>query len=476
MKRLVIAILLIGMLILPGCGSEIPENPDGLTVYADGAISLFWKSAPKADFYRIYRIRDGIEDYRFIDDTFDTVYTDTTAEPGRVYRYKVAAIAGSDESTGAVSERVSLDISISEELSKPDTPEILSVTRMNKYMTAIAVKASDGNGVFEIMRSSTADGEYETIGTTAQGVFYDDTAAGTEYYKAAQTNAGNERAESAPKATGENAGKVFGVPVIMYHDFVTQRDLDNGIEFDEYAVWKDEFEEDLIWLRDNGYNTITTKQLADCIEGVGELPENPILLTADDGKLGVYKNAYPLLKKYGMTLSLSLIGNEIDYTTEHLQSRPKSTAPFCSWDEIAEMAASGAVEMISHTQTMHAHSHDNRTGANCAENESLEDFLLSAQEDFLAFNSKLKMYTGSATSAMAYPYSVRSETSDLAWLKSGYKILLCGNDSSLRKSSLNYFVMGAGVSRESAAMKRFARMTGTPLSECVYEAVKHDSQ
>lgn len=154
------------------------------------------------------------------------------------------------------------------------------------------------------------------------------------------------------ESVGDSVQKVCDVPVMMYHDCVTQKDLDEGILFDEYAVWYKEFEEDLIYLRDHGYTTITTKQLIDFMEGKGELPEKPVLLTIDDGKLGVYRNMYPLLKKYHMTASLSVIGEEIDKADAGVQTKEMMEAPFCTWSQISEMSASGYVEIISRWQEM----------------------------------------------------------------------------------------------------------------------------
>ena len=204
------------------------------------------------------------------------------------------------------------------------------------------------------------------------------------------------------------------------------------------------------------------------------IPAKPILLTADDGKYGVYKNAYPLLKKYGATLSLAIIGYEIDSTTESPEARNKSTAPFCIWSEIAEMADSGAVEIISHTQNMHIFSHDNRTGANCAEGEEYSSFLPAAQADFAVFNRNLKEHSVKPTVAMAYPYSKRSVTADKAWIASGYKVLLGGDDDKERKTQMNYFVFGAGINSKSAVLQRLPRMINIPLKNYINDAVKHD--
>ena len=49
---------------------------------------------------------------------------------------------------------------------------------------------------------------------------------------------------------------------------------------------RDRFEEDLRYLRDNGFSTISLARLVDYVYGEGELPEKPALITFDED---VYK-------------------------------------------------------------------------------------------------------------------------------------------------------------------------------------------
>jgi hypothetical protein len=66
---------------------------------------------------------------------------------------------------------------------------------------------------------------------------------------------------------------------------------------------------------------------------------------------------------------------------------------------------------------------------------------------------------------MAYPYSRRTELSDRAWLKSGYKLLYSGDDEFLRLSMTNYFVREAGLNLKSSVLRRVARMTKHPIED-----------
>lgn len=63
------------------------------------------------------------------------------------------------------------------------------------------------------------------------------------------------------------------VSVIMYHNFVSEKDIENGIEFEEYSISPNDFEQDLIWLKENGYVTITSKELLYFLENKEPIPK-----------------------------------------------------------------------------------------------------------------------------------------------------------------------------------------------------------
>lgn len=475
MKKIAAVILCLAFLMC-GCKNNAPENVENVSVSAENKITVMWDRSETAEFYRLYRLDNNAKDYKFVDCTKELSYTDETAVAGRPYRYKITAVKGNCESRGVETDVITIKSKNGDGKSALSVPVINSVTKMDMYTNVVLFSSCGIGCIYEIFRSETIDGFYTSVGTTDENVWYDETANGKTFYYKVSAQCGTETTKvSASCQTGKNARRVFRVPVIMYHEFVTKSDLNSGIALDEYAIWKNEFEEDLIWLKNNGYTTITCRQLVDYMEGKDKnIPAKPILLTADDGKYGVYKNAYPLLKKYGATLSLALIGYEIDSATNNPEARSRSSAPYCTWDEIAEMANSGAVEMISHTQNLHIFKNLNREGANCAEGEEYGSFLPVAQADFAFFNKNMSDHLIKPTVAMAYPYSKRSATADKAWLASGYKVLLGGDDNRERKTQMNYFVFGAGINSKSAVLRRLPRMINVPIRNYIDYAVRHD--
>ncbi|SFT71933.1 Polysaccharide deacetylase [Selenomonas sp. GACV-9] len=127
-------------------------------------------------------------------------------------------------------------------------------------------------------------------------------------------------------ADSENGTKVM---VLNYHK------IDNT--FISLAVRPDDFEAQMKYLSENGYHTISPDELYDSLAGTGELPENPVLITFDDGYEDNYTNAYPILKKYGFKATIfvitSFLGKEKNYMT---------------WDQARELDANG-ISIESHT-------------------------------------------------------------------------------------------------------------------------------
>ncbi len=80
------------------------------------------------------------------------------------------------------------------------------------------------------------------------------------------------------------------VAVLMYHDI--------GDYIDRYRVAPWQLEEQLIWLRDNGYSSITPRDLIANIDYGTPLPARPVILSVDDG-WGSVRVFRDLLAAYG---------------------------------------------------------------------------------------------------------------------------------------------------------------------------------
>jgi peptidoglycan/xylan/chitin deacetylase (PgdA/CDA1 family) len=97
-------------------------------------------------------------------------------------------------------------------------------------------------------------------------------------------------------------------PILLYHHVDT-----NGKD-SRYFVEPAMFEQQMQWLYDHGYRTITISTLIDVIKNGGEIPERPVVITFDDGDVSVYTNAFPIMQKYGFVGVFYLISRRLGGT------------------------------------------------------------------------------------------------------------------------------------------------------------------
>jgi peptidoglycan/xylan/chitin deacetylase (PgdA/CDA1 family) len=65
-------------------------------------------------------------------------------------------------------------------------------------------------------------------------------------------------------------------------------------------------------LHDWGYTAITPMQLIKAITVGAELPPRPVVITFDDGDVSVFTKAYPIMKQYGFTGAIYLVGKYLN--------------------------------------------------------------------------------------------------------------------------------------------------------------------
>ncbi len=133
-----------------------------------------------------------------------------------------------------------------------------------------------------------------------------------------------------------------GVTVLIYHDF-WEGPSDDTRRFTS----SEEFAAHLEYLRQNGYCVVPLKSVIRYMEGGEPLPPKAVAITFDDGYLGNYTVAFPLLKKYGAFATVFVIAglNEV--------KKPYDGHGWLTWDQLREMQKSGLVDVQSHTYDLH---------------------------------------------------------------------------------------------------------------------------
>jgi len=143
-------------------------------------------------------------------------------------------------------------------------------------------------------------------------------------------------------------------------------------------------------LQQRGMEPCSVDEFIAWLGGIGTLPENTFLLTFDDGFLGVYEHAFPLLSAMGwkatMFLVSGLIGGEDEWCR---QENPSGrTYPLVGRREIEEMACRGF------SFQSHSRSHPDLTKL---DRRAVTEELAGARQD-------LEALLGQPIRYLAYPY------------------------------------------------------------------------
>ena len=126
---------------------------------------------------------------------------------------------------------------------------------------------------------------------------------------------------------------------------------------DPYAVDDSALVAQFAWLRGNGYVPVGLDAIVAARAGGKPLPPKAILLTFDDAYLSFYTRVYPLLREFQFPAVLAVVGNWIDgpaaTPVQYGEKNSVSQAAFPTWAQLREMAASGLVEIASHSYDLH---------------------------------------------------------------------------------------------------------------------------
>jgi len=131
---------------------------------------------------------------------------------------------------------------------------------------------------------------------------------------------------------GPPAAVAGGIPILVYHRF-------GAVVADSMTIETTTFEAQLRYLAEHQRPVVTLRALVDHRLGRGPTPPpGAVILTADDGHRSVYTDMYPLVRRYGVSVTLFVYPSAIgraDYAM--------------TWDQLRELQASGLFDVQSHT-------------------------------------------------------------------------------------------------------------------------------
>ena len=193
------------------------------------------------------------------------------------------------------------------------------------------------------------------------------------------------------------------LPILMYHHI-----LKDSARQGKYVISPEELEQDLIYLKKNGYETVTAEDVIHFVYEGTPLPEKPIMLTFDDGYYSNFVYAYPLLKQYNMKGVLFIIGQYTDEYSKSGEENPNYS--HVTWERCREMIKDGTMELQNHTYGMHSFATD-RQGSSKGKGETLWQYHFALSQDLKKLQTRFQEETGYVPRGFAYPFGIVSPES-----------------------------------------------------------------
>lgn len=223
--------------------------------------------------------------------------------------------------------------------------------------------------------------------------------------------------------------KRYEMPIIMYHRVV---DSPDEVGVHGTYVTKELFKKHMQVLKDNGYRTVTFKELAEdhLLTKRFDKGNKFVVLTFDDGYEDNYRVMFPILKEFGAKAVIFLLSeskyNEWDVNNPH---NPEKRFDLMSEEQVKEMAAYG-VEFGAHTKT-----HPYLSSLPIEE----------AREQIVQCKQKLEQTYGQPFITFAYPYGDLNDEVKSEVRKAGFTFAVSTDSGEINVDSDLFQIRRIGI-------------------------------
>ena len=223
--------------------------------------------------------------------------------------------------------------------------------------------------------------------------------------------------------------KRYEMPIIMYHRVV---DSPDEVGVHGTYVTKELFKKHMQVLKDNGYRTVTFKELAEdhLLTKRFDKGNKFVVLTFDDGYEDNYRVMFPILKEFGAKAVIFLLSeskyNEWDVNNPH---NPEKRFDLMSEEQVKEMAAY-RVEFRAHTKT-----HPYLSSLPIEE----------AREQIVQCKQKLEQTYGQQFITFAYPYGDLNDEVKSEVRKAGFTFAVSTDSGEINVDSDLFQIRRIGI-------------------------------
>jgi peptidoglycan/xylan/chitin deacetylase (PgdA/CDA1 family) len=199
------------------------------------------------------------------------------------------------------------------------------------------------------------------------------------------------------------------VPVFVYHQVAPVGwPLTHGPD----TVTPPKLAQALAYLSRHHDPTLTPSQFLAYMQGRLRVPQGSVFLTFDNGLEGVWRFAYPLLKRYHAHATVFLIGGRT--LAAHVDG---VEAAYLTWPQVEKMYAGGLVAFESETFALHHH-HQVRpghtapavlpawSGPDASTPEAEQAYVRSLAQDFMLQRAAFESHLHYAPDLLVWPFSM----------------------------------------------------------------------
>ncbi len=210
------------------------------------------------------------------------------------------------------------------------------------------------------------------------------------------------KGEPIPDKTQKVPRRNVKVPILLYHH-ITEETFSGGNEVS--LISPVDFRLHMTAIKIN-FTPISLRQYYEYVtdqSGTVTLPENPIIITFDDGYLSNYEIAFPILKEMEIPATIFVVTD----TVGEMAGDGRVNYSHFTWEQAREMEESGWIEIQSHT-------------ASHAELTTLSpgQLVLELRKSKYAIEKNL----GRECDMIAFPYGSYNDTVTAASHAAGYKL------------------------------------------------------
>ncbi len=242
-----------------------------------------------------------------------------------------------------------------------------------------------------------------------------------------------------------------GIPVLMYHHMLVQPEL-TEFKGNNMVVRVSDFEQQMDYLKKNGYRTISMNDLENYLLRNMNLTGNTAVITFDDGYISTITDAYPILKKHAFKATQFIIGCRAN---AYAKPWDENTLQYVGLQEMK--STTDVYDYQHHTYCMHLR-----------EPVSLTPFLISKTYDEIYQDTeKGKSHIGqvyddpSHIQYLAYPWGQYDKETISAIKKAGIKLAFTTETGNVKLGDNPFILKRQGVAPRHSLDDFINKLNGT---------------